>query len=137
MKREAANPVDWGDQFEMNQGEVIEGARRQLHFSGQIACTPDPDSELGISVVCPGDIRGQTAAALASIDAILEKGGMTRKNLTTLRFFTTEIDGFLENYDVYADWISEAGIRPPQSVIGVARLVRPEYLIEIEATAAD
>lgn len=29
----------------------------------------------------------------------------------------------------------EAGIRPPQSLIGVSRLFHPEILVEIEATA--
>jgi len=40
---------------------------------------PDPDSELGISVVSPGDIRGQMESVLANIDAVLTKAGMTRK----------------------------------------------------------
>lgn len=26
-----------------------------------------------------------------------------------------------EHYDVYSDWITEAGIRPPQSLLGVHR----------------
>ena len=61
---------------------------------------------------------------------------MSRGDLVFLHFFTTDIDGFLANYDVYADWISEAGVMPPQSLIGVARLVFPELVVEIEATAA-
>lgn len=31
------------------------------------------------------------------------------------RFFTTDVDGFLANYDVYAGWIEPAGVRPPQT----------------------
>ena len=54
----------------------------------------------------------------------------------SLRFFTTDIDGFLANYDVYAGWIAEAGTRPPQSLLGIQRLFLPELLVEIEATAA-
>ena len=34
--------------------------------------------------------------------------------------FTTAIDGFLLNYDVYANWIAESGTRPPQSLLGIA-----------------
>ncbi len=45
--------------------------------------------------------------------AVLEKAEMNRKNILTLRFFTTDMDAFLENYDVYAERIAEAGIRPP------------------------
>jgi hypothetical protein len=37
---------------------------------------------------------------------------------------------------VYATWIGEAGTRPPQSLIGVQRLVLPELVVEIEVEAA-
>jgi hypothetical protein len=47
------------------------------------------------------------------------------------------MDGFLANYDVYANLNNEAGIRPPQTLLGVQRLFVPELMIEIEAVAAD
>jgi enamine deaminase RidA (YjgF/YER057c/UK114 family) len=137
MKRESINPWDWGLKWSMDQGEIVEGAGRHLHCSGQVAVKPDPDSELGISVVSRDDIRGQMECALANIDEILAKAGMTRKNVLSLRFFTTDVDGFLANYDVYANWIVEAGTRPPQSLLGVQRLVLPELMVEIEAAAAE
>jgi enamine deaminase RidA (YjgF/YER057c/UK114 family) len=135
MKREAINPWDWGLQWSMNQAEVVQGLSRYLHCSGQVALVPDAESEMGVSVVHAGDIRGQMEAALENIDAILEKAAMTRSNVLSMRFFTTDIDGFLQNYDVYARWIGEAGTMPPQSLLGVNRLVLPELLVEIEATA--
>lgn len=137
MKRESVNPWDWGLQWSMDQGEIVEGVSRYLHCSGQVSVQPDLRSEMGISVVFPGEIRGQMVTALANIDAVLSKAGMNRKNVLYLRFFTTDIDGFLANYDVYADWIAEAGTRPPQSLLGVQRLVLPELLVEIEAVAAE
>ena len=135
MKREAINPTDWGLQWSMNQGEVVEELSRHLHLSGQVALAPDPESDMGIRVVAEGDLRGQIEAALGNIDSVLEGAGMTRANILSLRFFTTDIDGFLENYDVYATWIGAAGTMPPQSLLGVSRLVLPELLVEIEATA--
>ncbi len=136
MRRVAVNPTDWGLQWSMNQAETVEGATRVLHCSGQVALEPDAGSEMGIRVVAEGDLRGQISAALANIDDILSGADMKRSNITSLRFFTTDIDGFLQNYDVYAEWIGEAGITPPQSLLGVSRLVLPELLVEIEATAA-
>lgn len=136
MKRESINPVDWGLQFSMDQGEVIEGATRRLRCSGQVSVAPDSGSEQGFSVVSAGDIRGQMECALTNVDALLDQAGMARKDVVCLRFFTTDIDGFLENYDVYARWIADAGTRPPQSLIGVNRLVLPELLVEIEIEAA-
>jgi len=137
MQRESINPWDWGLKWSMDQAEVVSGARRYLHCSGQVAVQPDAASELGITVVSPTEIRGQIECALGNIDAVLAKAGMTRKNVIGLRFFTTDVDGFLANYDVYANWIADAGTRPPQSLIGIQRLVLPELMIEIEATAAE
>lgn len=137
MKRQSINPFDWGLAFSMDQGEIIEGATRHLNTSGQVSVKPDADAEMGFTVVAPNEIRGQMEYALSNIDAVLDKAGMSRKNVTSLRFFTTDVDGFLQNYDVYAGWIGEAGTRPPQSLIGVQRLVMPELLVEIEATAAE
>ncbi len=136
MKRRSVNPTEWGLQFSMDQGELVEGATRHLRCSGQISAVPDSTTELGIKVVAPNEIRGQMECALANVDSILAKGEMTRANIVALRFFTTNIDGFLENYDVYATWIAEAGTRPPQSLIGVQRLVLPDLVVEIEIEAA-
>lgn len=136
MKRTSVNPVDWGLNYKLDQGEIVEGATRHLRCSGQVSIKPDPDSELGVAVVSPDDLRGQIQCALANVDAVLKEAGMDRSNIVMLRFFTTEIDGVLENYDVYAEWITPAGTRPPQSLIGVARLFLPELKIEIEIEAA-
>lgn len=121
----------------MDQGELVEGVSRLLHCSGQVAVEPDEGSEMGIAVRHAGDIRGQMQLSLANIDAVLREAGMARRNILSLRFFTTDVDGFLANYDVYAEWIAEAGTRPPQSLLGVNRLVTPELLVEIEAVAGE
>ena len=39
-------------------------------------------------------------------------------------------------FDAYMAWIEPAGIHPPQSLLGVNRLVFPDLLVEIEVTAA-
>lgn len=137
MKRESINPWDWGLKWNMDQGETLEGAKRLLHCSGQVAVQPDSGSEMGISVVSAGNIRGQIECALANVDAVLAQAGMERKNVIQLRFFTTDVDGFLANYDVYANWIAEAGTRPPQTLLGIQRLVLPDLMVEIEAVAAE
>lgn len=135
MRRTAINPTEWGLQWSMNQAELVEGLTQLVHFSGQVALEADPDTEMGVRVVGAGDLRAQFAAALARIDEILAGAGMDRSNLLHLRFFTTDVDGVMANYDVYADWIGEAGIMPPQTLLGVNRLALPELLIEIEAAA--
>ena len=136
MQRTAVNPTEWGLGFFMNQGEVVEGATRHLRCSGQVALVPDAEAEFGLGVAHVGDIAGQMTAALASVDELLAEAGMDRSNIVFINFFTTDIDGFLEHYQVYAEWIAPSGIMPPQSLIGVARLVLPDLLVEIEVQAA-
>lgn len=137
LRRTSVNPTEWGLAFQMDQAELVAGYTRVLHFSGQTSLVEDPDSPMGLKASHPDDIREQFRVSLEAIDAILEKAGMSRANLIHMRFFTTDMDGALANYDVYADWIAEAGIRPPQSFLGIDRLVLPDLKIEIEATAAD
>ena len=135
MKRTAINPVEWGLGIHMNQAEVVEGLSKVMHCSGQVALVEDASAPMGLAVVHPGDMRKQTQSALDAIDALLEGAGMTRANILSLRFFTTDVDAFLANYDVYASWVAPSGVMPPQTLLGVQRLAMPGLLIEIEATA--
>lgn len=137
MERNPINPPDdWGATYQMNQGEVISGVSRTLYLSGQVALATDPDSELGVKVVHEGDMRGQFGYALGLIDGLLDQAGMTRHNIVFVRFYSVDTAAFLDNYDVYATWIGEAGINPPQSDIGIAELAVPGLLIEVEVVAA-
>ena len=135
MRRTSVNPFDWGLQWQMDQAQVFEGIERTLHCSGQVAVKPDPEADIGIRVPHPGDMREQLHGALQNLDAVLAAGGFTRQQLLNLRFYTTDIEAFIAHYDVYADWIASAGIRPPQSLLGVQRLFMPELVVEIEAIA--
>ncbi len=137
MKRQAINPAnDWGAGFDMNQAEVISDFSELIKFSGQTSLIADNTAELGVSVKHPNDQRKQMEFILNSIDSLLEQAGMTRKNIIHITFYTTDMEGFLGNYDVYSNWIKEANIRPTQSAIGVNQLVSPEMKLEIEITGA-
>ena len=54
MKRESVNPWEWGLQFGMDQGEIVEGTRRTLHCSGQVAVKPDAKAEMAFPSSPPG-----------------------------------------------------------------------------------
>lgn len=136
MKRTSINPTNWGLAFLMDQGEVVEAATRSLRCSGQVSLHDDPEAENGFAVTHPGDMRGQVQDALGHLDSLLEGAGMTRSNIVNLRFYTTDVDAYLAHYDVYAEWIAAAGIRPPQTVLGVAQLAVSGLLVEIEMEAA-
>jgi enamine deaminase RidA (YjgF/YER057c/UK114 family) len=40
------------------------------------------------------------------------------------------------NFDAIVGRLDAAGVKPAQTLIGVARLALPDFMIEIEATAA-
>ena len=136
MKRTSINPTNWGLAILMDQGEVVEGVTRSLRCSGQASLHDDPEAENGFGVTHPGDMRAQIQDALGHLDALLEGAEMTRSNIVSLRFFTTDMEAFLANYDVYAEWIAPAGIRPPMTLLGVTQLAVTGLLIEIEMEAA-
>lgn len=137
MKRQAINPPnDWGAGFEMNQAEVISEFNEIIKFSGQTSIIADSNSEMGLSVKYPGDQKKQMEFILNSIDNLLKQANMSRKNIIHISFYTTDMGGFLESYEVYSNWIKEAQIRPTQSAIGVQQLVMPEMKLEIEITGA-
>ena len=136
MKRTSINPTKWGLAILMDQGEIVEETTRTLRCSGQVSLHDDPEAEMGYSVTHPGDMRAQIQDALGHLDALLDGAEMTRSNIVSLRLFTTDMDAFMANYDVYAEWIAPAGIRPPMTLLGVAQLAVAGLLIEIEMEAA-
>lgn len=135
MKRDAINPTKWGLQFGMNQAELVRGITQVLHCSGQTSLADDSNAEMGLTVTHQGDMRGQIEATLKGIDALLDGAGMNRSNILHVRFYTTDLQELFAHYSVYAEWIGQAGIMPPQTMLGVAGLAMPELLIEIEITA--
>ena len=84
-------------------------------------------------VVGPGDVYAQTMFALRRIEnAIRELGGELRHVVRT-RTFLTDMDRFEEFARAHGEVF--AGIDPATSALGVARLVGPEFLVEVEADA--
>jgi enamine deaminase RidA (YjgF/YER057c/UK114 family) len=137
MKRQAINPPnDWGAGFEMNQAEVISEYNEIIKFSGQTSLVSDDQSEMGLRVEHPDNQGKQMEFILDSIDKLLDLAGMTRKNIIHITFYTTNMKGFLENYEIYSNWIKEANVQPTQSAIGIKELVMPEMKLEIEITGA-
>jgi len=136
MNRQEVNPEDnWSANFFFNQGEVVEGAHRTLYLSGQISANTDPAAPMGIAVQFAGDQGKQIAVVLEKIDQLLAKANMERKHLIHIKIFTVDVPGFLANYELYANWVQEAGIKPTNSLIGVKELAMPDAMVEIEGIA--
>ena len=88
--------------------------------------------------VAGGDVRAQTRQALENVRAVVEAAGCTMSQVVRLQTFLThaeDIPGFMAaREEVFPRYFSN-GVYPPNTLLIVTRLVRPELLVEIEAMA--
>ena len=75
----------------------------------------------------------QTRFILEKISAILERAGAGMKDVVRTRMFVTDISRWEEFGKAHGEFFGE--IRPCTTMVEVSKLIAPEYLIEIEATA--
>lgn len=130
MKRTAINPWAWSVPLGYNQGEVIEGAVRQLTCAGQTAV----DGQGAPQHL--GDMRAQMGLALDNLEKVLASAGMSLAHVTRLGIYTTDVDAALSNFDLLGERFGAQNAAPPMTLLGVSRLAIPGLMFEIEATAA-
>jgi enamine deaminase RidA (YjgF/YER057c/UK114 family) len=80
------------------------------------------------------DIAGQTAEVLASIDKLLAEAGTDKSRLLMVQIYLTDLADFPGMNAVWDDWVIK-GQTPPRATVQ-AQLARPEWRIEVVATAA-
>ena len=83
------------------------------------------------TLVGPGDCEAQSRQVMANVRAIAEAAGTTIQDAVKITCFLTNIS----DYAAYAKVRSETwpSSPPASSTVIVAALVRPEYLVEVEA----
>ena len=129
MEQRALNPWTWQDDFGYVQANEVTGAERTIYCAG-VASLDDEGR-----VVHPEDMRAQIGQAIDNLEAILREANVDLSNVVRLNIFTTDIDRFFEAFDALADRLARAGCRHTSTLLGVNRLVFPELMVEIEATA--
>jgi enamine deaminase RidA (YjgF/YER057c/UK114 family) len=75
----------------------------------------------------------QTKFIIQKIEKILQKAGAELKHTVRTRMFVTDISRWEEYGRAHGE--AFADIRPCTTMVEVNKLISPEYLIEIEATA--
>jgi enamine deaminase RidA (YjgF/YER057c/UK114 family) len=92
----------------------------------------------GGGAVAGGDVGAQTKQALENVRAVVEAAGCTMADVVRLQTFLThaeDIAGFMSaRAEVFPRYFPN-GAYPPNTLLIVSRLVRPELLVEIEAMA--
>jgi enamine deaminase RidA (YjgF/YER057c/UK114 family) len=87
----------------------------------------------GGEFVHPGDAGAQTRQAIANIRAAVESLGASLEDVVRTRMFVTDMSCWEEIGRAHGELF--AGIMPACSLLGVAALVDPRMLVEIEAVA--
>lgn len=120
----APNVAPWGSSMHYSRavrtGQIIE-------VSGTTAVNADGTTAF------PGDIAGQARICLKIIGTALEELGSCLEDIVRTRLFVTEV----ENWKLVGATHDEVlgHVAPASSLVGVASLLHPDLLIEIEATA--
>jgi enamine deaminase RidA (YjgF/YER057c/UK114 family) len=84
------------------------------------------------------DVESQTKQAFANVRSVVEAGGCSMKDVIRFQTFLTHADdigGFMKaRQEVFSTYFPD-GMYPPNTLLVVSRLVRPELRVEIEAMA--
>jgi enamine deaminase RidA (YjgF/YER057c/UK114 family) len=130
MEREIINPWQWQDQYGFVQANALSGAERVVLCAGQTSSDADGKP------VHAGDMGAQIGQALDNLETVLGQAGLGLGDVVRLNYYTTDIQAFFGASQVLAERFQAASCRPASTLLGVAALAFPEFMIEIEATAA-
>ncbi len=97
-----------------------------IEISGTVAA--DENGPLAV-----GDPAAQTQLILEKIQKTLETAGASLHDVVRTRMFVTDISQWEAIGRVHGSFFKD--IQPCTTMVEVARLIAPEYLVEIEATA--
>jgi enamine deaminase RidA (YjgF/YER057c/UK114 family) len=113
--------------------EDIVGYSRMVKIGNVIEVTGTVAANENGEVVGTGDAFEQTKYIIQKIETHLARAGASLKDVVRTRMFVTDISRWEEYGRAHGEAFSN--IKPCTSMIGVAALIEPGYLIEIEATA--
>jgi enamine deaminase RidA (YjgF/YER057c/UK114 family) len=110
-----------------SQGILVEGGKKTLFISGQLAVNRNGE-------FVGGTFREQYRMALEGIEAVLKEAGATRRNVTKITTYVTDMKGNLEEFNKQnKDFFTEG--YPTSTVVEVKGLAFPDQVVEIEAVA--
>lgn len=75
----------------------------------------------------------QTRYVISKIEKVLAKAGASLNDVVRTRIFVTDISRWEEYGKAHGEFFSH--IKPCTTMVEISRLIAPEYLVEIEATA--
>ncbi|MEO5305080.1 MULTISPECIES: RidA family protein [Corynebacterium] len=103
-------------------------ANNIVFLRGQIGQDLDTRESVGI-----GDVEAQAEKAMANIDMLMKEAGGSLENIVKVTVYLTDIRYREAVYNVMGRWLK--GVYPVSTGLVVDALARPEWLVEIDATA--
>lgn len=103
-------------------------AGNTIYLRGQIGQDLDTRESVGI-----GDVEAQAEKAMANIAMLLEEAGSELGHIVKVVVYLTDIRWREPVYRVMGRWLE--GVFPVSTGLVVSALARPEWLVEIDATA--
>ena len=99
-----------------------------VYLRGQIGQDLETSENVGI-----GDVEAQAEQAMANIEMLLKEAGGTLEHIVKVVVYLTDARFREPVYRVMGRWLK--GVYPVSTGIVVSALARPEWLVEIDATA--
>jgi enamine deaminase RidA (YjgF/YER057c/UK114 family) len=109
------------------QAVKVSGAQTILYIAGQVAYGDDGNA------VHAGDFKAQARVALQALKAQVEAGGGTMRDIVKVNTYLTDIRHRADYGPIREEFFGAK--MPAHTLVAVAALALPEFLIEIEAVA--
>jgi enamine deaminase RidA (YjgF/YER057c/UK114 family) len=113
--------------------ENIVGYSRAVKVGNTVEVTGTVATDENNQLIGPGDAYAQTKYILQKIEKVLHRAGASMKDVVRTRIFVTDIARWEEYGKAHGEFF--ANTRPCTTMVEVSKLIAPEYLVEIEATA--
>jgi enamine deaminase RidA (YjgF/YER057c/UK114 family) len=110
---------------------IAEVTRGKLVFiAGQVA------QDVNGNPVGAGDMKAQAKQVLENLKTALAGAGATEKDIVMVTSYVVDLPKNIDAYrEVRQELWSGLSVPPPGTTVGVTSLVRPEYLLEVDAIA--
>lgn len=108
-----------------SHGIEVPGSLRTVYVAGQVG--------VDVSGKAPAGIAAQTELAWNAVRAVLLSAGMDLKNVVKTTVYLTNAADYPEFVKVRTAMLGDT--KPASTLVYVSGLVRPEWIVEVDATA--